>query len=583
MTDQEHADSRRASRRWPLGRILIVGTVLLLAFNSLLLYHSLSRLAEATVWLGRTAYARQLLGQVVADVMTAEAAQRSYLITGKSHDLLPYGRAVISARDAVAQLVEAVADDAAQARRLTEAREVIEARFTQLRDAVETRVEAKDANVAQLLAQSNQGGTGTAIRNVFRDVATSEDILLAERQALHRQSQVNAYISLVVFVLTTIALIIGAYVLMRRELHSRKQSEQRIKQYAETLDHNVDLLQAERNQIALVNEMSNFLQSCHSLEEVARLSKPFFLRLFPEHTGAFRVFAASRNQLKLVTGWCEGEILPYVLPDDCWALRRGQIHCYDASDGSPACEHCRDSHVDAPTTICVPLQAFGETLGLLSIECVASARDVESDATLRRLATMVGRQLGLTLATLKARETLNEQSIRDPLTNAFNRRYLDVLATKELAQAARYDRNLTIVMFDVDHFKKFNDVHGHRAGDAALVAIVSHIHRVIREGDWLFRYGGEEFLLMMADTDADDAFQKADELRRGIADLTITLDDEILPRVTVSMGIASFPSDAQDFDAMVEAADEALYRAKSAGRNRAYLASVPDRPQALSA
>lgn len=189
-------------------------------------------------------------------------------------------------------------------------------------------------------------------------------------------------------------------------------------------------------------------------------------------------------------------------------------------------------------------------------------------ADLRRTAELTARQLSLTLANLRLRETLKEQSVRDPLTNAFNRRYLENVGTKEIAQSARTGQVLAAIMLDVDHFKRFNDLHGHQAGDAALVAVASYLQDNIREGDWFFRYGGEEFVLLLRDGQPSDMMCKADELRMGVAALVLEHDGKTLPRVTASMGLAISAGREETLEMLLARADEALYAAKSAGRNR---------------
>ncbi len=565
---------QRTRGRWlSTGRILILGATLVLVGNSALLYLSLSRLSDATSWVRHTLDARQMMQQAIAELMTAEAAQRAYLIAGDNADLLIYSHATDAALAALGSVEAAVQDNAAQVRRAATIRTLLTRRFEQLETAFAEREQGGVANLQQLLDRSDLGTMTSQIRNAFNGMSAVEDTLLYQRQEQHAQSQINAYISMVVFIGTTLGLIVFAFWFMRRDLRDRLRSQRQIENYAQDLDVSVRALKSERNDIILINEMSNFLQSCNTLDEVAELAGPFFARLFPDHSGAFRAYAESRNQLTLVSSWGSGETHNFILPDDCWSLRRGQTHVYDPVVGGPVCAHC-DDQPESSYTICVPLQAFGETLGLLSVMRPAGTVDEgRAEATLR-LADLVGRQLGLTLASLRLRQTLNEQSIRDPLTNAFNRRYLEVLATKEIAQADRYARSLAIVMLDIDHFKQFNDVHGHRAGDAALVSVVNFLHKTIREGDWLFRYGGEEFLLMLRDTDADDALCKAEELRAGIEQLSVTANGEALPTVTVSMGISVFPHDAADFAALVTLADEALYAAKRGGRNRVHLASA---------
>nr|WP_252926205.1 GGDEF domain-containing protein [Aliihoeflea sp. 40Bstr573] len=166
------------------------------------------------------------------------------------------------------------------------------------------------------------------------------------------------------------------------------------------------------------------------------------------------------------------------------------------------------------------------------------------------------------------RETLKEQSIRDPLTGVFNRRYLEAVAAKEIAHANRSGRPLAVAMLDVDHFKRFNDLHGHGAGDAALVAVCGYLKANMREGDWIFRYGGEEFVLLLRDADHADAEAKIAELREGISAISLELGGNSLPSITASIGVAVFPDHGMTMDALLEGADAALYEAKSGGRNR---------------
>lgn len=577
MQITEHSARKRGSRWWPTGRVLVVGAGLILIANSFLLYLSLSRLSEATAWVKHTLNARQMMGQAVAGLMTAEAVQRTYLITGDGADLLSYGAATDSTLTLISGIEAAVQDNPEQVARIASIRRLVNSRFSQLEAVFSERQNSDIQAVQTLLVQSNAGVTSSQIRSAFGQMSSVEDALLVERQEVHEQSQINSYISMAVFVGTTLVLIIFLFLFTRRELQNRQRSEEQIQSYAVHLDENVKVLETERNEIALINEMSNFLQSCNTLEEVGALAGSFFERLFPEHSGAFRVYAESRNQLTPVASWGDSEVHAIILPDDCWSLRRGQIHVHDPETGGPICAHCGEDH-RANYTICVPLQGFGETLGLLSVERSATGLPEERAEATLRLADMVSRQLGLTLASLRLRKTLNEQSIRDPLTNAFNRRYLEVLATKEIAQAARHGRNLAILMLDVDHFKQFNDVHGHNAGDAALVGVVNFLHQSIREGDWLFRYGGEEFMLLLRDADAEEALLMAEELRQGIEQISVTVNGEVLPTVTASMGISLFPADATDFAQLVALADEALYAAKHQGRNCVRLVSRRNQP-----
>ena len=170
---------------------------------------------------------------------------------------------------------------------------------------------------------------------------------------------------------------------------------------------------------------------------------------------------------------------------------------------------------------------------------------------------------------------LREQAIRDALTNLFNRRYLDDTLERELARARREEYPLCIVMMDIDHFKNVNDEFGHEAGDVVLKTLAQTVTSQSRQGDFVCRYGGEEFVLVMPNITADVARERVSTLHRSITNQIIPYGQRNL-KITVSMGLSWFPSHGDDKDELLRAADKALYAAKRAGRNRVYLYRGPE-------
>ncbi len=162
---------------------------------------------------------------------------------------------------------------------------------------------------------------------------------------------------------------------------------------------------------------------------------------------------------------------------------------------------------------------------------------------------------------------LREEAIRDPLTGLYNRRYLHENIDSEIANVAHDDAPLSIVMLDIDHFKRINDQFGHKAGDAVLRAVGNLLRSQIREKDFVCRYGGEEFVIVLPTTDMEPAHERANQWRAAI-EAMVTLHDGIPLRVTISAGVARFPLHGTEGDALLTAADAALYGAKNAGRNR---------------
>jgi diguanylate cyclase (GGDEF)-like protein/PAS domain S-box-containing protein len=159
---------------------------------------------------------------------------------------------------------------------------------------------------------------------------------------------------------------------------------------------------------------------------------------------------------------------------------------------------------------------------------------------------------------------LRSQAIHDPLTDLFNRRYLDETLDRELARASREKYPLCVVMMDIDHFKLMNDTHGHEAGDLVLKALAKTLTSRNRRGDFACRFGGEEFVVVMPNITIDTAFRRAEELRKALNSLSVPFENYRLT-ITISMGIACYPANGEDRDSLLRAADRAMYAAKKAG------------------
>ncbi len=180
-------------------------------------------------------------------------------------------------------------------------------------------------------------------------------------------------------------------------------------------------------------------------------------------------------------------------------------------------------------------------------------------------------------------EQLREQAVRDPLTNLYNRRYLDSTLERELSRCKRDGQALSLMMIDVDHFKNFNDHYGHLAGDEALKGVAYSLQASAkRASDLAARYGGEEFTWVLADTDGPTAMRLAEEFRLAISALNIAHEHSLHGRLTVSIGIATVSTTAyRTVTALTRAADESLYRAKHGGRNQVRLAPMVPRRSGL--
>ncbi|HWX39066.1 MAG TPA: diguanylate cyclase, partial [Candidatus Sulfotelmatobacter sp.] len=293
-------------------------------------------------------------------------------------------------------------------------------------------------------------------------------------------------------------------------------------------------------------------------------------RILGFRPGVLFILNSSRDLVESVASWNDCSTTePVFHPGDCWGLRRGKS--YGGPGSLLPCSHLRSS--GCTDYLCVPLVAQGETLGLLYVEdkmslLAPSPEAVQFEqATLNRRANAVAERVSLALANLKLRELLRNQSIRDPLTGLYNRRYLEESLNRELQRSRRAGRNLSLVMLDLDHFKHFNDTFGHQVGDILLKEVAGVIKGRVRAGDLACRYGGEEFSLIIAEVDTRGAHKCVESIREAIKHLSLHHHGQTLGTITVSAGIAAFPAHADTSEDLIRAADEALYRAKQAGRD----------------
>jgi diguanylate cyclase (GGDEF)-like protein len=233
--------------------------------------------------------------------------------------------------------------------------------------------------------------------------------------------------------------------------------------------------------------------------------------------------------------------------------------------------------LSVPPYLCVPLFALGETLGLLHLRSTNGdsrlAEKSDSTESVLNLAAAVAEETSLALANLKIRDTLHEQSIRDALTGLYNRRFLEEVLMREFARADRKKHSLCIITLDIDHFKRINDALGHGAGDIVLRRVGMLLQKYVRQSDIACRVGGEEFSLLLPEASMQIAAQRAEDLRKAVHELELKYEDHNLNSVTISLGVAAFPDHGATPNALIRAADQALYSAKFRGRDRVELAA----------
>lgn len=207
----------------------------------------------------------------------------------------------------------------------------------------------------------------------------------------------------------------------------------------------------------------------------------------------------------------------------------------------------------------------------------AEALALEAEAACGRSSAMdraIADTIGPALEIIRERQRLRSLAIRDPLTGLFNRVFMEEELMRLVHQMNRLGRPMAVAMIDLDRFRSFNEDHGHLAGDLVLRSVAAWFEGFRRGSDVACRYGGDEFVLILPEAGAVQTRARIDPLRRRLADTTILHEQRRLPAVTASVGVAEFPTDATTAVALLQAADEALYRGKQAGRDRICLAAA---------
>jgi diguanylate cyclase (GGDEF)-like protein/PAS domain S-box-containing protein len=364
----------------------------------------------------------------------------------------------------------------------------------------------------------------------------------------------------------------GAY-LIYEDVSEQTRASEAQRQHAESLDRLVKELELRTKQMTSLNEMGSLLACSGTVKEACAVVANSVQRLFPgAPSGALYLFRSSRDLIEAAVRWGERDVLAPTFPlDACWSLRRGQPHWSGHSGNDIACQHLTGS--STTDSLCVPMVAQGNTIGVLHLEfenAMEFRRDFGNERfrdSHGRLAISAASQIALSLASLQLRETLREQSIRDPLTRLFNRRFLEESFERELQLAGRKKQSIAVLFLDLDHFKRFNDTFGHDAGDMVLQSLADLFRNFFRATDICCRYGGEEFAIVLPESTSHDAVIRADALRSEVKSLGLQYKKQPLGPLSISVGVAAFPEHGSTSEELLRIADQCLYKSKVHGRD----------------
>jgi len=532
---------------------------------------SIADLVAAATSVTRSVQALERLHALKAVVRELEASELAILLTGRPQ----YKESYDTSEAEMTRLhrdLQDLLDSPRQRDQLQQLTGMTGEVSTFFRNALAPRPDGSRGNAPSAAARWRDGLVSDRLIDAVTAIEHEERQTLGERQsrlasgAAKAQSQV-----LVASVLAFITILIAG-LMVRRDVLERREVTERLEAANATLAGAVAEAQLRREEITRLARLSHFLQGCRSTEEACAVIEKTAPALFGA-PGA--LYLASAERLERVAAWDEGlQLLPSFARDACWGMRQGGIHEAASDRGAPGCGHLDGQQIGT----CVPLVAEGASFGLLVITPVERASD---HAASRSTLLAAVEQISAGLANLRLRESLKIQSLRDPLTGLYNRRFLHDALSRECHDARRHpDRPVALLLLDVDYFKRVNDTSGHAAGDLLLQALSELLGRTFRGSDIACRFGGEEFAMVLAETHLDVALRRAEALRVAIHGLHAQHGTVVLEGMTVSIGVTAGAGGGLTPEQLLKEADTALYEAKARGRDCcvAYTAAPGVRP-----
>mgnify|MGYP003873060149 CR=1 FL=1 len=332
-------------------------------------------------------------------------------------------------------------------------------------------------------------------------------------------------------------------------------------------DKQEERIRKSTREIELLHRLANMLAACNSISEAQKVVADIVPRVLGDINGCVSIMRESRNQLEVKLDW--GGNWPanrMYAPHDCWALRKGKHHLSKDEHHNLPCSHMSQCE-EHGLTLCVPLTAHGNTVGMFHLYFGEQTGKVDEET--KQLAFTIAEHLGLALANLSLQEKLRSQALSDPLTGLYNRRFFEEAIENEWSKSGQTQEPLSLLMLDLDHFKRFNDNFGHDAGDYVLKEVSNLIKRVIDEDHVACRLGGEELAVLSPNCGVEESLELANVIVQAVRELHLDMKGLSLGQLGVSIGVTTYPELNASTQEMVKAADTALYQAKDNGRSQA--------------
>jgi diguanylate cyclase (GGDEF)-like protein len=563
-------------RRLAIDAVLWVGLAISVIATGGLAARSLSGLADAREVTTHGQLIDRALQDILTQLLDAESGQRGFLLSGKNIYLRSYYAGVMQLNESRKALSVAMGPNADSKGQVVALNSAIDAKLRELESTVDLKADGRsDEAMGLVLSDAGQQSMEAA-----RDALTTIAAAQSRRTGVSRTGSEGELRNHYLLLATTLSL--SGLLLTGLVWRSRRSATR-------SIAHNLDLarlleISASRSDhVRSLSELNRFLHSCTDIDEAQLLLGDQLGPLMKSRNGALYILSASHNQMQHAFTWGDSPYSSRFAPSECWGLRLNQPYYQPPQFGAASCVHLHSDLAPAEGTVqCWPLVAQGELMGLvvLSIETIEAEGHAVTAVENEGYRREVLEQVALALGNLKLREMLRQQSIRDVLTGLYNRRFLEESLTRELQRAMREQaqdnyHGLALLMIDIDHFKSFNDLHGHEVGDFVLREVAAEIHRTTRVSDAAARYGGEEFTVILVNLTPAQAVERAEKLRSDVESLVLSSSGTAIGRVTISIGAAFFPGHGMSAEDLLGKADKALYVAKNAGRNQVAVAA-PD-------
>lgn len=550
---------------------LFVGSGLLLVMIALEVDRSAREFRDAAERVTATMTRRDEIGNLLSALRAAQSAQRGYLLTGLDRELAEYFTALAhvgQAREWMAR--SATHEDSARRSAL---QGLVDRRLAILGRVLDVRrAEGLPASIS-LVATGEGGEAMVAVERAAADLLQDYTDRLVAQSAFSQARSVRMRLVTPAAIALCGALLAATLALTWFEQRRRRRAESELQLSALQLAQSVGEAHKLAEDLRGLSEFAEMLQSCQSLDEAFGGARSAFSAFLPAAGGRLALINASQNLVAIGAHWGQHRLLAESIfsPEECWALRRGQAHPSAGRHDGVSCPHVHYPNPEDPPAryLCLPLAAQGVMLGVLTLDFEGELAENQ-----RRLAIAATDHLALAIANIRLQQDLRSQSIRDPLTGLFNRRYLEASLDRELARAVRRQQSVAVLMMDIDHFKRFNDTFGHEAGDHVLSAFGQALASKCRGEDTCCRFGGEEFTAILVDCDARCALARGEMLRKMVQEMDLVFRGQRLGPISVSIGVAVFPDHGASPQQLVAAADLALYAAKHAGRDRVRMADT---------